>query len=298
MASKKSKKSISINQINIKKKIKVEKIKKPAKILPAKTTDTNIDTEEDSDEETLDPREKYMSLGDHLEELRIRILSIIFLWIIVSGIVGIFIEDIHKFLVEPFSSVSSEPLILGTVYGPLEIYFKLSIILGILISLPISLSILWGFITPALSKRSAILGHVVVIFSSLLFWVGVIFAWKYLFPLSLNMMLKYLLPYQTIAQTTIEKYYSFLFLILIGTGVTFQLPLLVVLLGSLGIVTVEWHKKAWKFVVVLLFIFSALITPPDPFSMFILALPLLLLYFISVFIVWLIEFRKNKDNHL
>ena len=111
-------------------------------------------------------------------------------------------------------------------------------------------------------------------------------------------MLKYLLPYQAIAQTTIEKYYSFLFLILIGTGVTFQLPLLVILLGSLGIITMEWHKKAWKFIVIFLFLFSAIITPPDPLSMIVLAIPLMALYFTSVGIVWLIELRKEKEYQL
>jgi sec-independent protein translocase protein TatC len=108
-------------------------------------------------------------------------------------------------------------------------------------------------------------------------------------------MLNYLLPYQAIAQTTIEKYYSFLFLIIIGTGLTFQLPLLVILLGALGIVTMEWHKKAWKFIIVLLFLFSAIITPPDPLSMFVLAIPLVALYFSSVGIVWLIELRRKKE---
>jgi sec-independent protein translocase protein TatC len=282
--------------LNIKKnssKRKVKNLQKPAKILPQKTEIKSNQIEEPLDE--IDPREKYMTLGDHLEELRRRIFAILGIWILFSCLAGIFIEDIHKFLVQPFKEISSEPLILGTIYGPLEIYFQLSIIIGILISLPISLSILWGFITPALSKRSAILGHIVIIISSILFWVGVIFAWIYLFPLSLKMMLNYLLPYQAIAQTTIEKYYSFLFLIIIGTGVTFQLPLLVILLGALGIVTMEWHKKAWKFIIVLLFLFSAIITPPDPLSMFVLAIPLVALYFSSVGIVWLIELRRKKE---
>jgi sec-independent protein translocase protein TatC len=282
--------------LNIKKnssKRKVKNLQKPAKILPPKTEIKSNRIEEPLDE--IDPREKYMTLGDHLEELRRRIFAILGIWILFSCLAGIFIEDIHKFLVQPFKEISSEPLILGTIYGPLEIYFQLSIIIGILISLPISLSIFWGFITPALSKRSAILGHIVIIISSILFWVGVIFAWIYLFPLSLKMMLNYLLPYQAIAQTTIEKYYSFLFLIIIGTGVTFQLPLLVILLGALGIVTMEWHKKAWKFIIVLLFLFSAIITPPDPLSMFVLAIPLVALYFSSVGIVWLIELRRKKE---
>ncbi len=285
MATKKTSTSIS----NKKKRINIQKT---PKVLPVNKTENQPN--EDFEEE-IDPREKYMTLGDHLEELRRRIFAIFGVWFFISIIIGIFSEDIHKFLVQPFKEIAKQPLLLGTIYGPLEIYFKLSLILGILVSLPISLSILWGFITPALSKKSAIQGYIIVIISSLLFWVGVIFAWKYLFPLSLKMMLEYLLPPETIAQTTIEKYYGFLFLILIGTGVTFQLPLLVILFGYLGILTLEWHKKAWKFILVILFVFSAIITPPDPFSMFVLAIPLISLYFISVGFVWLLEFRRKKE---
>jgi len=120
-----------------------------------------------------------MTLGDHLEELRRRIFAILGVWLSISIIVGIFSEDIHKFLVQPFKEISKQPLLLGTIYGPLEIYFKLSIILGMIISLPFILSILWGFITPALSKRTAMQGYIIIFISSLLFWVGVFFAWEY-----------------------------------------------------------------------------------------------------------------------
>jgi len=285
MATKKTKTSSS----NKKKRVNIQKT---PKVLPVNKTENNPN--EDFEEE-IDPREKYMTLGDHLEELRRRIFAILGVWLSISIIVGIFSEDIHKFLVQPFKEISKQPLLLGTIYGPLEIYFKLSIILGMIISLPFILSILWGFITPALSKRTAMQGYIIIFISSLLFWVGVFFAWEYLFPLSLKMMLEFFLPSETIAQTTIEKYYGFLFLILIGTGATFELPLLVIFLGYLSILTLEWHKKVWKFIIVIIFVFSAIITPSDPFSMFVLAIPLTILYFLSVGIVWMFELRRKKE---
>lgn len=274
-----------------KKKRKVVHLKKTAKIIPSKKE--NLE-QTNSEDEQLDPREKYMTIGDHLEELRIRIFLIIGIWLFFSILAGIFIEEIHIFLVQPFKSVSNQPLLLGTIYGPLEIYFKLALVIGILLSLPFNLNILWGYITPALSKKTSILGHITILISSLLFWIGVIFAWYYLFPFSLKMMLTYFLPAETIAQTTVEKYYSFLFFILIGTGISFQLPLIVVFMGILEIITLEWHKKYWKFIVVIIFVLSAFITPPDPFSMFVMALPILVLYFISVSFVWLIEIKRNR----
>lgn len=270
------------------KKRKVTAIKKTSKILKEKEV-----SPKQSEIEEINPREKYMTIGDHLEELRRKIFYIIGIWIFFSLVVGTFIEDIHIFLVQPFKEVSNHQLLLGTIYGPLEIYFKLAIIIGILISLPINLAILWSYITPALSKKTATIGHIVIFVASVLFWVGVTFAWVYLFPFSLKMMLGYFLPAETIAQTTVEKYYSFLFMILIGTGISFQLPLFVVSLGALELVTMEWHKKKWKFIVVIIFLLSAFITPPDPLSMLVMAFPLLFLYFVSVGIVWLLEKRRN-----
>ncbi len=271
------------------KKRKVTNVKKTPKIVKEKKN-----TSKEKLPEEINPREKYMTIGDHLEELRKKIFYVIGVWLFFSLIVGIFIEKIHIFLVQPFKEVSNYQLILGTIYGPLEIYFKLAIVIGVLISLPINLNILWSYITPALSEKTAIIGHVVIFISSILFWLGVAFGWFYLFPFSLKMMLESFLPAETIAQTTVEKYYSFLFMILIGTGISFQLPLLIVSLGSIGLVTLEWHKKKWKFIIILVFLLSAFITPPDPLSMFVMAFPLLFLYFFSVGIVWLIEKRRNN----
>ncbi len=294
----KSKKNIFSSNIKNKTKRKVINKQKTAKVIPIKEKQSRIASSTKENLEEIDPREKYMTIGDHLEELRLRIFAIIGIWVFFSLLAGIFSPEIHKFLVQPFKKFSSQPLILGTIYGPLEVYFKLSILVGFFVSLPFIFTILWGYITPALSKKASIIGHIVVFASSLLFWIGIYFAWQYLFPLSLNMMLNYFLPEEAIAQTSIEKYYSFLFLILIGSGATFQLPLLVILLGAMGVVTVEWHKKIWKYVVVIIFIFSAIITPPDPFSLFVLAIPLLFLYFFSVSIVWFIEYsRKIKYKY-
>lgn len=250
-------------------------------------------------------RERFMSLGDHLEELRFRLLWIIGILVVTSSATGIFIERIHSFLIAPYKAVvaqlpatqASPGLILGSMYGSIEIYFKLAVMIGSLITLPIALSLLWGFVTPAVSKKIARIGHAGVAASTLLFWGGVVFAYQYIFPLSLDMMLYTFLPEGVIAQTSLEKYYSFLFMIVLGSGITFQLPMVVVVLGVIGIVPVAYHQKIWKVVLLGILAFSGFFTPPDPFSLFALALPLWALYAISVGIVWLIEKgRRRRDN--
>ncbi|MBU44982.1 MAG: twin-arginine translocase subunit TatC [Spirochaetaceae bacterium] len=245
-----------------------------------------------------DPRERYMSLGDHLEELRKRLLWIIGVVIFASVGFGIFSYDLHSILVQPFKAVSDYPLLLQAVAGPLDVVIRLSLLLGILSTAPIILWILWGFVTPAVSRKVAWIGHMSVLTSGLLFWGGVVFTWFNLFPISLEMFFKVMLMglENTIPQTTIEKYYSFLFMVHMGAGLIFQVPLLIVALGALGILTVEWHKKYWRFFITAVFILSAIITPPDPLTQSILAGPIIALYAIAVGIVWLLERSRRKKD--
>ena len=252
--------------------------------------------EEEQEEEALDPREKYMSLGDHLEELRKRLLWIIGIVIGASAGFGVFSYQIHSILVQPFKAVSKYPLILGAVAGPLEVVIRLSLLLGVLTTAPIILWILWGFITPAISRKAAWIGNLAVLSSGFLFWGGVVFTWFNLFPISLQMFFQVMLMglENTIPQTSIEKYYSFLFMVHMGAGLIFQIPLLMVALGAAGILTIEWHKKYWRIFITVVFVISAIVTPPDPLTQTILAGPIVILYALSVLIVWFIERRRRK----
>lgn len=251
-----------------------------------------------------DERERFMSLGEHLEELRRRLLWILAVLVVASGTAGGFIEKIHSFLVQPYLRIApgvagipgANRLLLGSVYGALEIYFKLSMMVGMIVTLPIALSLLWGFVTPAVSRRTARIGHGAVAASTLLFWLGVAFAWLVLFPMSLDMMLNTFLPEGVVAQTSLEKYYSFLFMIVLGSGLTFQLPMVVVMLGAIGIVTTAWHAKVWRYVIIAILLFAGFITPPDPFSIFALAIPLIVLYIVSVGLVWLLERARRRRS--
>lgn len=254
-------------------------------------TDINTSTEYDHlDEE----REAVMSLGEHLEELRIRILVSLGCIVIFSIVGGVFAQQIHAFLLQPYQDATEHPLLLQAVFGPIEVIIRIALLSGFIASFPFVLFIIWGFISPAVTRKAAILGNISVLISALLFYAGLAFAWVYVFPFSLHIMFTGFLPEGTIAQTSLEKYYSFLFLIHLGAGLLFQIPLLIVALGALGILTIAWHKKTWRYAVVMIFVFSAFVTPPDPISMAILASPLIVLYILAIGIVWLIERIRRK----
>ena len=245
------------------------------------------------------PREKYMSLGDHLEELRRRIIVMIVVVVVFSLAIGFFIREIHDFLMQPYLEATAKDfpgtkLYLKKVSGSLIVIIKLSITLGFTASLPILINILWGFVTPAVSRFTTIIGHLTVAASSLLFWSGIAICWTFILRFALKFFLRdYLLPHVN-PMVSLEEYYGFLLWIHIGTGLGFQLPLINVILGAMGILTVDWHKRSWKYILVSIFVFSAFITPPDPITQSILGGALTLLYGVSILIIWIMERARRR----
>ena len=242
-------------------------------------------------------REKYMSVGEHLEEFRRRLLTIIAIVVTGSAIAGVFVQGLHAFLSQPYRDLTGRSLYLASVYGPLETLIKLALTIGVSLTLPLSFFVLWGFVTPALSRRGAIIGNASILTSSLLFWSGMVFCWYYLFPLSLKFMFSSILPAGTEPQITLEKYYSFFFLVHIGAGLAFQLPLVVIVLGATGLFPLRWHAMAYKYVLMGIAVFAALITDPNPLTQLAMGGVLGLLYAISLGVLWLIERgRRLRDT--
>lgn len=270
--------------------------RRKAKSVQKTGTSASTSSQSESFDEDTDPREKYLTLGDHLEELRKRLLWIVGIVLLGAAGFGIFSSQIHSILVQPFGEISEYPLIMGKVAGPLVVLIKLSLILSFVTTFPMILLIMWGFITPAVSRKTAWIGSLSVLFSGFLFWGGVAFTWFQLFPLSLEMFFKIMLMglEKTIPQTSIEEYYSFFFMIHMGAGLLFQIPVLLIALGAAGILTIEWHKKQWRLFITGIFIVSAILTPPDPVTQLVMAGPIISLYVISVLVVWLIERSRRK----
>lgn len=239
-------------------------------------------------------RDREMTLGAHLEELRRRILLSIAVITVSSVTIGWFIMPIHAFLTAPYRELTGLLLYLGSAYTSFQILIQVSLLLGILVSFPVVLFVLWGFAAPAVANRTAALVRIAMGASAFLFWSGVALCWFYLFPISLGFLFKEFLPPGTTPQVTLEKYYDFLFMLHVGSGIVFQMPLVFVILGAAGILTMEFHKRAWRMIVVAIVVFAAIITPPDPLSQIFLMVPLLVFYVGSLIIIWFIERSRRK----
>lgn len=221
-----------------------------------------------------------MSLIEHLEELRWRIIKSLIAVAAGSGICYYFIEDIIALLVLPA----------GKLYymQPMEAFFtycKVAIFTGFLLALPIVMYQLWCFILPALTIRERKILLLVVPFSFLLFYGGLAFSFFLVLPAAMRFFVGFgtdsLQPLFSVG-----KYLDFVISFVLPFGLVFELPLIVVVLAKVGIISSKFLIKRWRIVVFLTFVIAAVISPtPDIFTQCTIALPMIILYFASFLLV-------------
>jgi sec-independent protein translocase protein TatC len=234
-----------------------------------------------------------MSLWDHLDELRAVLLRVALAIVIGAGLVYAFSEWILELLV---SHTVGEAQFLRPMEG-FTVRIKISLLLGLIISLPVVLYQIWAFIVPGLLKKERRLVTPMVFASNALFLVGVAFASVLLTPT----MVKFLMGFATehiIANLSISYLLDFFIKMALACGVLFQLPLVVALLSITEIITPKFLISKWRHAVVVILIISAILTPSDAASQLALGLPVVLLYFISIGISKMIWKRKLDARKL
>ncbi|MEH7086904.1 twin-arginine translocase subunit TatC [Neobacillus drentensis] len=221
----------------------------------------------------MDDRE--LNLVDHLEELRKRII-ISALAFVVFFIVGfIYVDDIYKWF------VGNEKLL---VLGPSDImwiYFMLATVIAVAGTIPVLALQIWLFVRPALKpiERRITLSYVPALF--FLFIIGLAFGYFVIFPMVLDFLVN-IGKDMFVTNFTAERYFSFILNMTLPFGVLFELPVVVMFLTSLGIINPFVLSKIRKYAYFVLIIIAIVITPPDFMSDFVVTVPLLLLYEISI----------------
>jgi sec-independent protein translocase protein TatC len=163
----------------------------------------------------------------------------------------------------------------------------ISIVIGIILASPFILFELWKFIRPALKDYEANPVKSFISISTFLFLIGILFGYFILFPMSYNFLINYQISEMGLVQThnTLEDYISLISTMVLVSGMIFELPVLVLLLSKLGLITAQFMRKYRRHAVVLILIVAAVITPsPDVISQLIVALPIYVLYEVSIFI--------------
>ncbi len=223
--------------------------------------------------------EKKLTLVEHLEELRKRIIVALVSILGFSAISYLWAKNILELLTRPVGKL--------IFISPVElflVYIKVSIFCGIILSSPVILFELWRFVSLGLTEKEKKYIFLFIFPSLVLFLIGMGFAYFVIIPFGLKFLLKFATE-DVVPMLSVSKYISFVTVLILGCGVVFLLPAIIFLLSRLGIVTPALLRKNYKYAVVLIFILAAVITPsPDVFTQVLLALPLLILYEISIWV--------------
>lgn len=245
----------------------------------------------------LPPHDQEMTLVQHLLDLRNAVAKAVIAVLVLFLALFPFANDLYVYIAEPltrFMPVGASMIAVG-VASPFLTPFKLSLILAIYLAMPYLLYQFWTFIAPALYKHERQLVAPILFFSSFLFYAGGAFAYYVVFPLVFGFLSQTAPEGVTIA-TDISLYLDFVIKMFFAFGLSFEVPVIVVLLILTGMVKPESMSHARPYVIVGAFVLGMLLTPPDIISQTLLAVPVWLLYELGVLVGTYIVKRKGLDK--
>ncbi|WP_313080493.1 Sec-independent protein translocase subunit TatC [Atlantibacter sp.] len=223
-------------------------------------------------------------LISHLIELRKRLLNCVVAILAIFLALVYFANDIYQMVSAPLISQMPQgaTMIATDVASPFFTPIKLTMMVSVILSAPVILYQVWAFIAPALYKHERRLVVPLLVSSTLLFYIGMAFAYFVVFPLAFGF-LTHTAPVGVVVSTDIASYLSFVMALFMAFGVSFEVPVAIVLLCWMGVTTPEDLRKKRPYVLVGAFVVGMLLTPPDVFSQTLLAIPMYFLFEVGVF---------------
>lgn len=264
--------------------------------------------------------EREMSFIDHLEELRwhiIRSMIAIFVFTIVAFISVDFVFNTvifgpakpdfwtFRMLCKVGDIINSQALCIDDLplkiqsrkmTGQFTMHITSSFVIGIIVAFPYVFWEIWRFISPGLHIKERKTSRGAVFFVTLLFAIGVAFGYYIMSPLAVNFLANYQVSSIVFNEFDITSYVSTLITLVLGSGILFQLPIVVYFLSKVGIVTPELMRAYRKHAIVVILILGAMLTPPDPLSQVLIAFPLFGLYEMSIIICRRVTKRRLKEE--
>ena len=236
-------------------------------------------------------------LIEHLLELRRRMMWIVSGLLLCFFCLMPFAQELYSFAAKPLmSSLPADTSMIATdVIAPFFVPVKVTLMAAFLLSLPHTLYQVWAFVAPALYQNEKRLVTPLVLSSLLLFLAGMAFAYYLVFPIIFQF-LAGVTPVGVNMATDIDKYLSFILGMFVAFGMTFEVPVVVVLLAKMGIVTTAQLKQARPYVIVGAFVVAAIVTPPDVISQILLAVPLVILYEAGIWFSHLTKPKETEDT--
>ncbi|MEF3080340.1 twin-arginine translocase subunit TatC [Winogradskyella poriferorum] len=183
-----------------------------------------------------------------------------------------------------------------TVAGQFSAHIWTSIYAGFIVAFPYVLYQLWSFISPGLNPNERKNSRGFIIIASLLFFLGVLFGYYIITPLSINFLANYQISEQISNEFDISSVIAIVRSSSLASGFVFELPIIIYFLTKVGLVTPQFLKKYRKYALVIVLILSAIITPPDVASQVIVAIPILILYQVSIYISYIVVKNQNRKR--
>lgn len=241
---------------------------------------------------TSDPTE---TITHHLTELRTRVITSLYIITVGSIISYMFCDKLFEAIRQPIAPYLPDGgLVFTSPVDKFAAYLRISIFSGLILTCPAWLFQFWRFIAPGLYNREKKYSLMFIFFGSILFLVGLSFAYFLVFPMAF----KFLLTFGGTTDKpmiTIDEYLSFFTVTSIVFGVMFEMPLVLVLLGMMGVVDHKTLSESRRYAIVGLAVVSAVVTPPDLLSMMLLLIPMMILYELSIYLVRYLGSRTTID---
>ncbi len=233
----------------------------------------------------------------HLIELRTRLLKIVVFVIVIFLALSAYANEIYSFLAGPLLKhmPQNSTMIAIDVASPFFTPFKLALILAVFISVPVILYQFWAFVAPGLYKREKRMVFPLLIASTFLFYLGVIFAYFVVFPLIFGF-LTAAAPTGVAVMTDITKYLDFVLTLFFAFGICFEVPIFTIVMVWTGLVTPESLAEKRPYVIVGAFVIGAFLTPPDAISQTLLAVPMWMLFEIGLLFSKLFVKKSEKES--
>jgi sec-independent protein translocase protein TatC len=190
-----------------------------------------------------------------------------------------------------------DELVLTKVSGGFTLRMQVAIYAAIALAIPFLLYQVWAFVSPGLYQHEKKYIFPVIGMGSILFILGAVFAYKIAFPMACNFLLSWQEGFQTLLDA--EEYLDLILFLMLGLGFAFQIPTISFILGRIGLITPQFLLRYWRHSIVVIVIVAAIATPtPDANNLMIVAVPMCLLYFLSIVIVWLFGKKRRSDQEV
>lgn len=240
---------------------------------------------------------KEMPLMTHLAELRDRLMKAVIAVVLCFAPLIYFSNEIWAIFAQPLIAQlpKNSTMIATEVASQFFAPLKLAIVLAVFVAMPYLLFQVWSFVSPGLYKHEKKLAIPILITSILLFYCGMAFAYFGVFPVVFGFFASITIE-GVVYMPDVSQYFSFALFMLFAFGLAFEIPIVVLMLVKMGIVSLTALNGSRRYVIVIIFIVAAFLTPPDPLSQVMMAVPMILLFELGVLAARLLHKNDNTEQ--